>query len=81
MARVAIEARLQPIDAREISETGIGTEPRLADARPSLRHVAVRVGELNADHGQHDECYDHRHPSALESPLPLLHRLEGKHET
>ena len=55
MSGVAIEVGLQLIDACQIGDTGIGTGAAFADSRDGLRQVAVRVGELNAGHGKHDQ--------------------------
>ncbi len=76
MSGVAIEVGLQLIDACQIGDTGIGTGAAFADSRDGLRQVAVRVGELNAGHGKHDQQHRQREPTALEYRAPTAHGLK-----
>lgn len=81
MSRVATEVRPQLIDARKVGEGSVGARTCLADARYGLGHVTVWVGELDADHDQHDCQQSNGQPATLETTSPPAHPFEANHAT
>ncbi len=77
MSRVAIEIRLQPVDASKVGEACVGAVPGFADARDGLGQVAVWVGELDSGHDQRDCQQSHCQPATSESTGPHVHSVEA----
>jgi len=78
--RVVTEVRPELIDVRKVGEGSVGARTCFADARDGLGDIAVWVGELNADHDQHDCQHSHVQPATLGTTSPLAHPFEANHD-